>query len=68
MQLHRPRTAAGPINWRVTVPSGRTSVVGGVLSAYVDEKTGTLYFLGEDGSTLQAFARGFWAHVEPVHE
>jgi hypothetical protein len=66
MQLHRPRTATGTVNWRVTVPSGRTTVVEGVLSAYVDEKTGTLYFLADDGSTIEAFARGFWAHVERV--
>jgi hypothetical protein len=66
MQLHRPRTATGPVDWKVTVPSGRATVVKDVLSAIVDEKTGTLYFLAEDGSTIEAFARGFWAHVERV--
>ncbi len=53
-------------DWKVTVPSGRATTVFKVTTAYVDEKTGTLHFQNAQRETIQAFARGFWVHVEPV--
>jgi hypothetical protein len=69
MQLHGTRNSEGrPLvtDWEVTIPNGATFEIPKVHFAYVEEKTGTLHFVAADGSTIDSFARGFWARVKPT--